>query len=482
MNKKDFPSVVLLLLDTASANRFSLYGHSRATSPCLERLAPAAAVYRHCFTTAPWTMPSHVSLFTGLYPHEHGSNTVFSGLPGDLYTLPEVLGEMGYHTVGISSNLLISRALGFHRGFAEFYEMGTFFQDPRYLQTWARYRKAKKDLKGDWDKIKYLWQYMKESGDFAYPLKKVIDRYYKKYFANIKASTAFMTRRSMRLGKRLMQKCQTAGEPFFLFINLMETHGTFNAPYPFNRKFQKVDRSVWKKFMSLTSGEHLYIEDPKEREERGDFWSLCADQEILFVDSVIGDFCDFLRKQDLLDRTLLIITSDHGEGFGEHGLFAHAFGLYNELVHIPLVIKYPRDYGIKGEFTGLTQLNDIFATLCQVADTPLPVPFSSHSLLDGDRSFALTGLLDNQRGLEYLRRRFGEFKVWSCMLPGLAWVGNDLWKLIRWEDGTEELYDLNRDLPEQNNLIEDPIYSDKAKALRSQMANFLDSGAVPEIR
>lgn len=475
MSPRNLPPIILLVLDAAGASHFSLYGYQRPTTPCLERLAPETAVYRHCFTTAPWTVPAHVSLFTGLYPHEHGANTTLTGMPEDLYTLPEVLREMGYRTIGISSNLLVSRPLGFHRGFDKFYEMTSLFQEPQYLHTRSQYLRAKKNLKGDRDKIKYIWRYIKESGDFAFPAKKVIDRYYKKYFGDTLSSSAFMTCRSMRLTKKLVKHYQENGTPFFLFINLMETHGRYKAPAPFNRKFLGPGHGSGTRFYNEEHKELVYVEDPQLREELAAHLGLGLDQEILFTDSVIGDFYEFLRRQGLWDRMLFIVTSDHGGGLGEHNLFAHFFGLHNELIHVPLIIKYPRDYGIAGDITRLAQLNDIFATLLQVADSPLPVPFSSHSLFNSHREFALAGLLDNRRGIDYLRRRFSEFKVWSCMLPGLALVVNDLWKLIRWEDGAEELYDLNRDPVEKINLIKDPGSAEKAGALRSTLANFLVS-------
>ncbi len=476
MTVRDLPPIIILLLDSASTKHFSLYGHHRRTTPHLEEIAPETAVYRHCFSTAPWTVPSHVSLFTGLYPHEHRCNDVFVGMREDLLSLPEVLKEVGYRTFGVSSNLLVSRTLGFSRAFEEFYEMGTLFQNPRYLEARKLYIQAKPHLKSDWEKIKFSLKYILESRDFTFPLKKTIDKLYKKHLADITASTAFMSKRSLRLAKRLVQKCQADGGPFFLFINLMETHGVFNAPYPFNRQFQKIDSTVKKRLSAPGVDANLYEENPELRRERAEFLGLSLDQEILFTDSLIGDFYQFLRQQNLLDRVLLIITSDHGEGMGEHGLFGHSFAVYNELVHIPLVVKYPRDYGLTGDVTRLAQLNDLFATICQMTNVARPTPFSSHSLLEDTRDFALSALLDNRRGMDYLARRFTEFKVFSSMLPGHAWINSDLWKLIRWQDGARELYDLNQDPGEQHNLMAAPQHAAKAAAMESRMDDYLADG------
>jgi len=475
MTTRDLPPIILLLLDAAGANRFSLYGYHRRTTPEMERLAPEAAVYRYCFTPSPWTIPSHASLFTGLYPHEHECNSSLTGMRSDLLVLPEILRDMGYHTVGISSNFLVSRPVGFHRGFTEFYEMGTLFQDPRYLEAKTRYLKARKELKTDWDRTKYIFKSLREIGDYTFPIKKNIDKLYQKFFADPNVSTVVMTRRTMRLAKKLIKRFRAHGSPFFMLINLMETHRAFEAPFPFNQAFQQVNPQVKKRLADPAVNDFIYEEDPALRKERADLWNVCLDQEILFTDSLVGDFHRFLRGENLLDRVLWIITSDHGEGMGEHGLFDHYFSVYNEVLHIPLIVKYPRDFGVRGEFSHLAQLHDVFATLCEIADAPWPIPFSSHSLLNGSRDFAFAELLDNSRGIDYMRRRKQSFTIHSCMLPGDTGISADLWKLIRWQDGTRELYDLNRDLHEEVNLIKDPQYVDKAAFLDRQLKEVRDN-------
>lgn len=480
MTRRNLPSIILLLLDAAGARHFSLYGYHRPTTPFLERLAPEAAVYRHCFSPAPWTVPSHVSLFTGLYPQEHLCNSRFTGLPKDILSLPEILTELGYRTLAISSNLLVSRALGFHRGFAEFYEMDTLFHESMYLEGREHYLKAKKDLKNDWEKILFVLKYIFNSRDITYPLKKGMDRLYKKYLADVTKSTAFMSRRSMRLAKKLIQKHRDA--PFFLFMNLMETHARFKAPRPFNKKFQSMDPELEKKFTDPHQEHWYFLEDEGLREQLSRFRTLGYDQEISYTDHLLGDFLHFLKEQGLLEQAVVIITSDHGEALGEHGLFGHAFSVYNELLHIPLMVRFPRAFGVQGEFNRVVQLHDLFATICQLADSPWPLPFSSHSLLDGSREFALAGLLDNSRGLDSMRRRHPAFQLRTSMLPGEALIGADLWKLIRWQDGARELYDLNRDLYEGSNLINDPQHADKAAFLGRQLKEVsylqgLDPGA-----
>jgi arylsulfatase A-like enzyme len=452
MNQAPLPPIILLLLDSAGANRFSLYGYGRPTTPQLERMAPEAMVYRYCFAPAPWTIPSHTSLLTGLYPHEHGCNTGFDRLPPDALSLPEILQEQGYRTLGVSSNLIVSGVTGLDRGFEEFYETTTLFQDPAFLEARVRYQTAKRqsELTNSWKRAKFIAKIMWEDKYVAYPVKKMLDRLYYRYLGDVCKSSAFVTKRSMWLTKKLIKKYKNT--PFFLFINLMETHWPYAAPPPYDKLFQKPDPKERARLLDTKINSHYFEEDLTLRDERSEFWGLCQDQEIAYTDSLIGQLKDFLVQQGLWDRALFIVTSDHGEALGEHGLFGHAFSVYNELVHIPLIVKYPRDYGLTGDFRQLAQLHDLYATLCQVADSPRPAPMSSMSLLDETRDLALSAYLDNSQSLHVLKRRLGKFNLHTCMLPGNALIRPDLWKLIRWQDGSEELYNLNQDFGESHNL------------------------------
>jgi arylsulfatase A-like enzyme len=475
MNQPQLPPIILLLLDSAGANRFSLYGYGRPTTPYLERLAPEAAVYRHCFAPAPWTIPSHTSLLTGLYPHEHGCNTGFDRLPPEALSLPEILQEQGYRTLGITSNLIVSGVTGLDRGFQEFYETTTLFQDPDFLEARVRYQLAKRqtEFTTNWKRTKFTVKFMWDNKYVTYPIKRVLDQLYYRYLGNVNKSSAFVTKRSMWQTKRLIKKYKNV--PFFLFINLMETHWPYSAPAPYNRLFQKPDPKEYERLMDKKIRYRAFEEDLDLRRERSEFWGLCQDQEIAYTDSLIGQLRDFLVQQGLWDRVLFIVTSDHGEALGEHGLFGHIFSVYNELVHIPLIVKYPRDYGLTGDFRQLAQLHDLFATLCQVADSPRPAPLSSMSLLDETRDLALCAFLDNSQSLQVLERRLKKFNLHPCMLPGNALIRPDLWKLIRWQDGSEELYNLNQDFGESQNLAGSAALAAQQQELRRQLDELLAS-------
>ena len=129
---KDLPNIILIICDTLSAKHMSLYAYERRTTPNLERLVEEGfTVYTRCFAPAPWTNPSHASLFTGLYPSEHGIDGVKSQIGMNTITLPWILKEIGYKTIGISNNLLINGQ--FVKGWDKFFEMDKLFQSNKTM-------------------------------------------------------------------------------------------------------------------------------------------------------------------------------------------------------------------------------------------------------------------------------------------------------------------------------------------------------------
>lgn len=120
------PDVLFLVLDSARRDRVSAYGHDRPTTPTLDTLTNEATVFEHAYVPAPWTLPSHCSMFTGLYPSEHGVTSAYTdqgfGLPSGVSTLAEQLTERGYHTAGFSNNPWVGQLSGLDRGFEEFVE------------------------------------------------------------------------------------------------------------------------------------------------------------------------------------------------------------------------------------------------------------------------------------------------------------------------------------------------------------------------
>jgi len=455
------PHIILLIMDSASAKRFSVYGHWRDTTPGLRRLAADAVVYQYCFAPSTWTLPSHASLFTGLYPSEHGCINFLSRLTDDFFSLAEILQQMGYNTVGLTSNGLI---YSFRRGFDEMFQMQSLFSMAEYELKNAI--KAARPV-GLARTVHLLHESLRNKKYF-FPIKDILDRLYRKYWADIYAKSYRATERSIRLSKKIIKKCHECGQPLFLFINFMDLHWQYRAPKNY-LPHSPANPGMLKKLWSYNIQENYLRDDLPEEEIY--LLKLLYDQEIAYLDNRIYHLYQFLVKHGWQDNTMFVVTTDHGESLGEHGIWAHTLGLYNEVLHIPLIIKYPREYRLQGENHNLVQLHDLYATLLEMAGSPFPMPDSSWSLLGPPRREALAELPDTSMILDFLKRRRPEFQNGPQMQSGRCLIDSQLHKLIQWADGRCELYNLKADYAEERNLAADPTYEPVRETLRQRLAD-----------
>jgi len=463
MTSENLPNIILMVLDTAGAKRCSVYGHKRETTPGLEHIAQEGVLYHSCFATSPWTIPSHLSLFSGLYPSELGNEGNVTQLPEVFFTLPEVLSQMGYHTVGISCNGLV----GHQRGFDVFYEMDTLFLSEGYHRDKFNTKFIKKASDRELERLWYHLKYIFQNNRYLFPFQNVLDRLYKKHCVDLYFKTSGATERSFKVAQHLIQKYR-GKQPLFLFLNLMETHWKYNPPVQYNNIINISARERKKLFQY--DHQDFYIEAlPTEMMEK---IYLLYEQGLYFLDQKLFDFYRFLEAQGVKDRTLLVVTSDHGESLGEHGLWGHIFGLYNETLHIPLVVKYPAGLAAPGESRRLAQLNDLFATLLEAVDAPLPLPESSRSLLSASREHAFAEHYQNI-GLEAIRKRVPDYQPQPFMQPCRCVLDGEFFKLVEWADGRRELYDLNRDFTENHNLIQAPDLAPRVAALQAVLTEKL---------
>jgi arylsulfatase A-like enzyme len=446
------PNILLVVCDTLGAKHMSLYGYKRRTTPFLDRISldDGFSVYSRCFSPAAWTIPSHVSFLSGLYPHEHGidgENLFFSD---QIRSLPELLRQLGYRTCAISCNALVSGLLNFQRGFDEFHEMWHLFHEQAFFEINRILGRSKKEVHGEFQRFKMLMRVVSEHGAFDFVIKKFLDNIYKKVYG-IQAmlrSSVYTTNRALKTARDFIAR-RDDHKPFFLFLNIMETHNQYNPPKDM-KEFGRVSESVREEVLKKYEWHH-YVESPFD-DETFEALNVLYDREVLYLDRVLHDFYLFAKEQKVLDDTMLIITSDHGELIGEHGHFNHIFSLYNELLHVPLLIRYPRRFGMTGFQKGLVQLHDIFATISEVAGSPFPVPESSKSLVSERRDAAIAESLTCDRALAKFRQKSSSFTVHDFMLPHRALITNDFFKLILRADGHMELYDLNNDFDERYDL------------------------------
>ncbi|EMA51725.1 sulfatase [Halococcus salifodinae] len=330
----EWEHVILLSADALRADHLSCYGYQRTTSPVLDDLAAESLRFTRAYSASSHTREAVPALLTGEYPDV----AVDENYRLATETVATTLSEEGFATGGFHSNPFVSRAYGFDRGFDT-------FDDDLHLGQHRLVALAQRAL----DKLR--------------------NRHY--------ARATEINERSLDWIDSLAE-----GQPFFLWNHYMDTHGPYEPPAEYARTY--LDRPV-----SDKDAQSLYqraIADPDsitddEREQLIDLY----DAEIRYNDAQIGAFLDALRERDVLERSLVIVTADHGDAFGEHGYYEHPRYLHEELTHVPLLVRPP---GGTGEVvsTPVSTL-DIVATIED--ELEMEIPSERASLLDppaGERS------------------------------------------------------------------------------------------------
>lgn len=451
MGISKLPNIVIIVCDTLGAKHMSLYGYQRRTTPNLERLVEIDnfTPFTRCFSPAPWTVPAHASLLTGLYPSEHNCDGSNIFLDQQFYTLPELLQTLEYKTIGISSNALVSTLFGYGKGFDEFHETWNIFEEGQ----------SEKDIvinflhKKDTEKIKFLFKSLRHFN--LKPLVKVAINGANKKLRSVSNNSLHSTIKSLKICESVFTQHQDSTKPFFLFVNLMQTHDKYNPPQKFRNNFVKYNGLLERRHHRESEYVH-YAEKPFE-EEYLEYMKGLYDEEILCLDNMLNELYEKLKTSGVHNNTFFIITSDHGELFGEHGHIHHLFTTYNELIHIPLIVRYPEVFGKDAINSNIVQLHDIFSTIMDLTDAPYPKPESSVSFIDSTdkRSFAVSQLLDVGFKIDACIERNPQFDITNFPYRNteISIIGDNMRKLTKRTNGFEGFYDLNNDFNEMNNLI-----------------------------
>ncbi len=425
---QELPNIILLVMDAGRADHLSCYGYERATTPHLDQVAAAGTLYKNALSAAVWTVPSHASLFTGMYLSGHGLRGRNLKLRQDIPTMASFLSSHGYNTLALTANALIGHATGLARGFAGLKDIRNFFQGER-LPGWQKLANA---------------------------------LYRRLYYGRSPHKSTWYDSGAWRLNydmKRWIQKQRDreSKRPFFIFANYMEPHLRYDPPRAFRRRFltpaqerrwQQVNQNAWK-FMS---GE------VQMTDEDWDILTRLYDAELAYLDSRIGELYYFLQQSDLLKNTVLIITSDHGENLGDHDLMDHQYCVYDTLARLPLIIHHPKQFPAGLLVKELVQSVDLLPTLAQIisaATDPALARVQGQSLLPANlktasREFAVTEYLAPQ--LHSFRREGVEFN--PKLSRQLRAIRTQQYKYIWSSDGQDELFDLEADPGEQRNVID----------------------------
>jgi arylsulfatase A-like enzyme len=325
------PNVLLIVLDTQRAQSMSLYGYGRETTPELNRLAENGVVFDRAISTSSWTLPSHATLFTGRFNHD--VRAVWNGPVDSRYkTLAEVLSSMGYATAGFVANLTF---------------LDDFYRLDRGFEVWDDQPvTAGTIVSHSWLTRSAVCWLRERLGNHQDLVRRTAED----------INLAFLDWLSKKKGDA----------PFFVFLNYYDPHRPYLPPKPFNLRFAPQQPLYWFE----EADPELYTADELEQ------LVMAYDGSIAYLDHALGRLFETLQALDEFENTLVVITSDHGEEFGEHGLLEHGKALYMTLIHVPLLV-FPPDEASGGTIAAPVSIRDIPATILDVVGAPEWLPGSS---------------------------------------------------------------------------------------------------------
>ena len=431
-------NVMLIVLDTVGAARMSLYGHSRLTTPNQDRIAQRGTVFARAYATAPWTLPSHGSMFTGRFPHEM-TGTWFLPIDGSHPTIAEALRSRGYQTAGFVANLqYCSEQFGLARGFLR-------YEDAFTSLSTALLRTS--------------------------PVTALNERF--KLTSRSRALDGAVRKDAGEVSRDVLawlDRRQTA-QPFFVFVNYFDAHAPYYPPEVFARRFAP----------SLPMGDLA--------SKRLDAWSpaevgqLAAahDGAIAYLDHELGLLLEALEQRGVLANTTVIVTADHGEQFGEHGLLEHSSSLYSALLRVPLFILSPSvPAGLQVEVP--VSLRDLPATIMELVGFGNGHPFPGDSLATLWQSASVPPQRERVVLAEVERVHSYYPDSYPARKGPMKAIVSDGRLYIRHGDGREELYDVAADPAETYDLVR--IQPELLLQYRVRMEEILaeTSGTTPQHR
>ncbi len=432
------PNIVLVVLDTVRADHLSLYGYGRRTTPFLESLAREATLYTEAVAPSNFTLPSHASIFTGLYPRSHGAVIFPPGTPNfqilerEYETLAEILRSRGYRTVASSANAVFVNAdYGLAQGFEAFANLR-----PVHLLPARR----------------------------GGTLRSGIRRLLTPFFATQPIDEAYRNAAAITDDALvLLGKAAASGHPVFLFLNCMDAHEPYVVPHPYDTAFPGRNPRLTYDDYRRTMREVVSRRRPITENERSHYISQ-YDGAIAYLDAQLERLVDGLKSAGLWENTMLIVTSDHGEAFGEHQFVGHSASLYQDQVFIPLFIRYPGQRSARTVRFPVS-LVDLMPTILDVAGIPASRPLQGRSLLRDEELEGAPVFAENNADPEVANLRAHH------PLTQTAVIGGDR-KLIASAGQGEELYDLSRDPGETANLA--PVEPEAAATLRRSLNAWLE--------
>jgi len=401
------PNIIFIMADALRADHLPAYGYAQTKLPAIDSLAADGIVFTGHFGQSSWTKPQSASLLTSLYPATHATYLKPHVLPDEVETLAEVLNKTGYATAGITTNINLSPVFNFQQGF-DYYR----YLSPDYF-FFARESSSKL----------CIYNMLRLVRERFFSKKKYVSHYYQDAAIVTEHACAWLAK--------------ARGTSFFIFLHYMDPHDPYFAhPY---------------------SGEAVArVSQPNPPAERAGYMRSLYDQEIAHMDKSLEQLFGFLKQSNLYDNALIVFTADHGEEFHDHGGWWHGTTLYDEVIHLPLIVKLPGNKHSGTRSNRTVQSIDLAPTLIEAAGGAIP------SVMQG-RSFLSEKAPQDQ---PVFSEEDHEHNV-------LASLRAFPWKLILTQEGSPrradpiQLFDLDQDPDETRNLAAER--PEVVQRLRSQL-------------
>jgi arylsulfatase A-like enzyme len=448
------PNVLMVVWDTARADRLSLYGHDRPTTPRLDAWAAGARVFENAVSPAGYTLASHGSLFTGLLPSEHCAHNGNPRLDDRYTTLAEQLTAAGYRTFLFSANPHITASP--NRNFAQGFEIAEHPWSPAYEQQALELVTGKLTEEDRSSELPERLEASRHGEGRITPW-------------NIKAAG--------ELAERALLDWIENGDPerpWFAFLNYMEAHRPLIPPRAYRELMMSADdvtRSYRVDRSFLSAWEYSFRLRNYTREDL-ELTRATYDSALRELDDLFGDLLEALEAEGHMEDTVVIMTSDHGEHLGEQHMLGHQYSVFQPLLRVPLVLHAPARVDT-GRDSRPVMNYDLFPTVLELAGVELPNG-------SGSRAVSLLAPSDG-------RLRFAEEPAHSPVAIRQVQERHPRWdpapferrlrtlidadtKYIWASDGRHALYDLGRDPWEDHDLLK--IRPALAQALEKQLAGY----------
>lgn len=412
---QDPPNVILISIDTLRADGLSCYGNPRQTSPAIDGVASQGVRFQRAYSTSSWTLPAHASMLTGLYTASHGADKTLDQSTGKIAdpllagipTLAEKLRDRGYRTAGFISNPWVSSTFGLGRGFDEYD-----------------------------DRINKLGGFMNVKDSLVCRALRAAGIWSERDFDGSRKIEDFLPAVLDWIGNH-------SGDRFFLFLHFIEPHYVYEPPDRYRLDQSGRPIPIFRNIEHLISGN--FSLPPSRLAEL----QILYEGEIKHIDNKLSELFDLLDRLKLTANTLLIITSDHGESLGEHGLWTHGNSLYEEQLHVPLIMRLPSVIPkARVVDNRLASLVDLMPTILDVVGAP-PV--------QGVQGQSLRPVWEG-RSDDVQRAVFAELRPdagWRRINPdlgrGLRMIRTIDAKYIEGNEGQRELYFTAEDPGEEHN-------------------------------